>query len=313
MTYKLIFSLAEDSPDKTTDVPAIDFKRCYNYLQKRHECKACRDACPKEAIVYDKRMKINRNLCSRCHLCAGICPTQCILPRSPFVKGNDIAGNETLMISCRRRGAGFAGINMPCIASLPWEFYAYSSYHGPISIMTQSCGDCGLQAEKYIQAIFERLQLFWGEEYAGKVLKHTEAPQIQYSRREVLGLFMRNAKKPVDVLMPEETGEEAEEHPGRYRKFLLNEIDENKIHGWLTWEIGPSCWGCKVCEKLCPCRAMQLVEKDGQRMLSHNVVRCIGCQLCKLTCPEKCIGNLVEHRTSKAEPVVLSPVQAKKF
>ena len=176
------------------------------------------------------------------------------------------------------------------------------------SIATADCSQCKFGAEKYLQVIHERLQLFWGDIYAEKILRHTQVSPARYSRREVLSFFARKDKHLVDVLVPENTGKEPEEHPSLYRKLLLNELDEDQMHGWLTWEIGQSCWGCRVCEKLCPCQAIQVVEKDGLRMLSHNVLRCIGCQLCKIACPEKCIGEQVARRSLKADPFVLSPV-----
>ena len=313
MISRFIFSLLADDIHKTIATPVVDYGRCYNRKQKRQECTVCRDICPKKAIVYGKQIRINPKLCSGCHLCCGVCPTQCISQQSSFIKGNNMTDEDTLMICCRQYGTGFAGINIPCIASLPWEFYAYSSYRAPISIATADCSQCKFGAEKYLQVIHERLQLFWGDAYSEKILRHTQASSARYSRREVLSFFIKKDEHPVGALAPENTDKEPVEHPSFYRKLLLNELDEHQMHGWLTWKIDQSCWGCQVCEKLCPCQAIQVVEENGLRMLSHNVLRCIGCQLCKITCPEKCIEEQVAHRGFKTDPFVLSPVQEKKF
>jgi len=197
------------------------------------------------------------------------------------------------------------------VASLPWEFYAYSSYRGPISIMTQDCSQCGLDANKYIQDIHQRLRLFWGDDgYNAKILCHTKAPDAHYSRREMFGLFAgrAKAKTAVDVMMPEDA---SQSHPSLYRGLLLNALEEDAVHGWLTWEFGQACHGCssKVCEKLCPSGAIKIEDEDAQRTITHNVLLCIGCRLCKTICPRKSIGDeQIVHMASKAQPIALNVV-----
>ena len=313
MIHRFIFSAVANDTDKLEPVPVIDYERCYNRKQKRHECTVCRDICPKGAIVYKKQLRINKRLCNSCHLCHGVCPTQCISLQGSFIKGINMTDVDALMICCRRCGTGSSGINVPCIASLPWEFYANFSYQTPISIMTEDCSNCEFRAEKYVKAIFERLRLFWGKLNAKKILRHSEISPAKFSRREMMSIFFRRDEKFVHVLMPENKDEEHKKNTSRHRMLLLDVLDEHQEHGWLIWKINQSCWGCQVCEKLCPCQAIQIVNVNGQRMLSHNFLRCIGCQLCKLVCPEKCIEEQIEHHATKAISVILTPVQAKNF
>jgi formate hydrogenlyase subunit 6/NADH:ubiquinone oxidoreductase subunit I len=304
--------MAADGIDAVKRTPTAEYSRCRNRKQKLQECTVCRDICPKGAIVYDnpkgaivqgEQMKRNPELCIGCHLCHGICPTGCISAQRSLIKGSDAADDDTLMICCRRGSTDSVGINVPCIASLPWEFYAYLSCKGPISILATDCSLCAFGAAEHILAIHRRLQLFWGEDdYNKKILSHTEAPPVAYSRREAFGFLARKVKRPVDILLPQEI---EEVHPNLYRNLLLSVLDSQRMHGWLTWEIGPSCRGCGLCVKICPHQAIQITDEDGRRGFFHDLLRCVGCQICKIVCLEKCIGEQIVHKASKADPLVL--------
>ncbi|MDR2167818.1 MAG: 4Fe-4S binding protein [Clostridiales bacterium] len=282
MIHRFIFSLAAEGIDEALsapDVPVVDFGRCINSRQKRRECTICREICPRGAISLDKRVKIDENLCNGCHLCHGICPTGCILRRGALIKGSD-PGDGVLPIFCRRAGGG-AGISLPCIASLPWEFYAYAGLKGPISVMTGDCANCEFAAQNEIQAIFTRLQLFFGEDYSEKILRNSQPKSAEYSRRELLGFFRRKPGKAAEVLLPK----------GSYRNLLLGELDGSQAHGWLIWEIGGNCIGCAACEKLCPGGALKISENTPQ----HNALKCVNCGICKAICPGKCFGEQIPY------------------
>jgi len=307
--------MAADGIKSAVPVPQVDYERCSNRKQKWQECTVCRDACPKNAITYNNKIAINQGLCNGCHLCLGVCPTQCIYQKDSFIKSNNAAEQEIMMISCRKRGAETVGFSVPCIAALPWEFYAYSSYREPISIMTGDCGQCQLGATEHIQAIHERLRLFFGDVgYEQRILKHVTAPAVEYSRREMFSIFSRKNKESTEVLMPEVSGDEEVaavpiEHPSQYRKLLLNELDGEALHGWQTWEISQQCRGCMVCSLVCPNYAMHFVDKDGQRAVVHDVTNCTACGVCKLACPSKSIGELIPHYTSISSPFAVSLIQ----
>ncbi|MCL2170008.1 MAG: 4Fe-4S dicluster domain-containing protein [Defluviitaleaceae bacterium] len=290
MIHRFIFKVAADGIKKAILVPKVDYERCVNRKQKWTQCTTCQDACPRGAITYNKlakgsQIKIDESICRGCHICHGVCPTGCILQPESFIKSNDQLEYDFLMVSCRKRGGDFAGVNIPCIASLPWEFYAYSSYNAPISIMTGECEGCEMGAIEHVEAIRRRLKLFWGEAYDEKILSHGEAPTAQYSRREMFGIFSRRAresKAPADVLLPETV---KVFHPSVYRNLLLNELDKNKTHGWLTWEIEDApCNACRVCEVLCPSSAIFLTD---EKELAHDPQHCNSCRICKYACTGK--------------------------
>ena len=304
MIHRFFISLAIDSINRGEEVPFVDMEGCFNKKQKRQECKICRNICPKGAITYEKRIKIDSSLCNGCHLCYGSCPARCIWPGHSFIKKNGRIEEGILRIGCRQQGKSSAGINVPCIASLPWEFYGLMSYLTPISIMKPNCSQCDFRAESVVRGIVERLRLFWGEDYSQRILSHTEVAPAKYSRREVLELFIKKEKRPEEWLALKGKDQDFEKHPSSYRNLLLMELEPSRVHGWLTWRINGTCRGCKVCQKLCPCGALQIVTDGEKHTLTHDVLKCINCQICKLICPEKSIEQQIEVYTTKDEPVV---------
>ena len=303
MINKLLFSAAIDSIGKGSQKPTMDYKRCSNRLQKKHECKACREVCPTGAISYEKQMLVDATKCGGCYLCSGVCPTGCITTNSSFIKSNDTT--DTVVVSCEE---GENRLKVPCIASLPWEFYAYIGYKTSIYLDTKECENCQVNAKNYISAVKERLKIFWGDEYQQKVLSDPGAISQGLSRREFFGIFsktFKDAKKSIDSTPLKDV--EKEKGMDVFRKLLLKEIALQKPHGWLTINITKDCWGCGICEKLCPNNAIKIDNKK----IHHDVLYCTGCGVCKLACPDKAITETTLVEATKANSIVASPISVK--
>lgn len=58
----------------------------------------------------------------------------------------------------------------------------------------------------------------------------------------------------------------------------------------LVSEVNPEkCSGCGICIVLCPCRAIEFVEQDGNVRAKINTAKCKGCGICVSACPSKAI------------------------
>ena len=312
MIDRYIFSFALDNIGKVQK-PAIDYTRCIISGQNKHDCKICRQVCHQSAISLKgkRRLEIDRELCRGCYLCSGVCPAQCISHHSAFVKSND-TGATNLVIGCSQNSSGMVKAKVPCLASLPWEFYAYFSYEAPITMLPGNCHDCPMNALIHIDAIKDRLKLFWGKDYEDRVSSSAADLTDGISRREFFGLFskkIRSVKKSIDVIATDDMGDDFPAHTSVFRRLLLRELAEGKAHGWLTLDITESCWGCKICEKLCPSKSIDLVESGEQWVLSHNVARCTGCKLCKTVCPEQAVGELSARYVCGKNHVCLTHIQ----
>ena len=318
MINRLVFSLAVDSLNNSQK-PAVDYRRCINRLQKQKECEICRSTCHKGAISYDKQISINPELCAGCHLCSGVCPTRCISTHDSFLKSNNMTEGNTLTVSCKQNGVDANRFKVFCLASLPWEFYAYFSYKAPIKLVMPDCEDCSANSLQNIIAINERLKMFWGDEYKHKVfISYTDEVIIteeQYSRREFFNFLpnkLKKAKKSVEssLEVTPDARDKPKEDEDIFRKLLIKELSDKK-HPWYTLTVEDTCWGCAVCEKLCPSKAIEIINNDGQRALAHDVFRCTNCGVCKVTCPEKSIGEDTIHLASKGENIVQTSIISK--
>ena len=312
MINRYIFSFALDNLGKVQK-PTINYKRCVNRGQSKHDCELCQQACPCGAIFLKskRRLEIDHELCRGCYLCSGICPTQCISHHSAFIKSND-AGEDILGIGCGQNDSGLVKAKVPCVASLPWEFYAYFSYKAPIAILPGDCENCTMNAQTHIDAIKERLKMFWGAEYEQRVLNNTADLTSGISRREFFGLFskkIQSVKKSMDVVAVNDVSDASQAHVSIFRKLLLGELAEDKAHGWFSLDVRESCWGCHICEKLCPCNAITVAKSGEQWAVSHNAAHCTGCQVCKLACPDQAIGELNARYLRSKNFVTSTPIQ----
>jgi pyruvate ferredoxin oxidoreductase delta subunit len=73
----------------------------------------------------------------------------------------------------------------------------------------------------------------------------------------------------------------------------------NKTGGWRTYvpvTDYDKCIGCGTCAKVCPERAITMVEKDGKTRPVVNLDYCKGCGLCATECPVKAIKMELEEK-----------------
>ena len=53
------------------------------------------------------------------------------------------------------------------------------------------------------------------------------------------------------------------------------------------WVAQEGCIGCGMCVRVCPCGAMQMVEKQA----TIDYARCISCGMCATKCPKHVIKD----------------------
>jgi formate hydrogenlyase subunit 6/NADH:ubiquinone oxidoreductase subunit I len=60
------------------------------------------------------------------------------------------------------------------------------------------------------------------------------------------------------------------------------------------------CIGCKLCLKVCPCEAIEFIEKD--KKIRIYLARCCFCSQCNDICPSDCLSMSDEFLLADVDP-----------
>lgn len=55
------------------------------------------------------------------------------------------------------------------------------------------------------------------------------------------------------------------------------------------FRVNEKCNGCLACVENCPAVALAAEDRDGQRVLKHNMTKCARCGQCWRVCPQEAI------------------------
>ena len=69
------------------------------------------------------------------------------------------------------------------------------------------------------------------------------------------------------------------------------------------------CIGCGICKKICPARALTMVEVEGKKRPQLELSKCIFCYQCVESCPKKAIGgsDIYELATTDKSSLCVKP------
>ena len=302
MLNRLLMSAAVEGLNSEKRKPFVNFDHCSNRLQRRFPCTICIDGCPSDAISQDKTVKIDENKCIGCYLCSGACPTGCISTQPSFIKNNQ--ATQHLVISCE---PGDDRLLVPCLASLPWTAYAYYSYHHPICLDLTNCQQCLTNSKPVIVEVTERLKTFWGEAYEEKIKYNPDQFKQPVSRRDFFSRFSKPLKNAQVAIEAEEINTDFASR-GLFRGLLLDNLNQEFEHGWITPKVEHICWGCQICEKVCPNKAVKLTT---DKKIIFDGLECTGCGVCSKICPEGAINGYTSQTIKAPHAKISYPVNSK--
>ncbi len=116
---------------------------CLRHLSPRSNCRICADICPDQAISIERSntpgqivdMDLDEALCSQCGLCSQLCPSSAFELKRPNLLElakqahslSALSGGKVIC-TCKKtniRNFGLEALELPCLASAPWEFWLY--------------------------------------------------------------------------------------------------------------------------------------------------------------------------------------------
>lgn len=287
----------------TKPVPMINPKKCINQLQKRQSCQLCQTLCLHEAISFEPQISINSELCQNCGLCSSICPTGTMVQPLEVVEKqyNAINKGHDVVISCEKEQEQ-TDLKVSCLAALPWEFLAYIAIERRAKLITRHCETCEKRdCFNHLTLTLKRLETFLKpkgyEEQVLLINESSEGLQSQYSRRELFKLWTEESKRLITEVAPIKF--EKNKNARIYRSLLMKKIKgmDHGEYGWCGIEVNDNCYGCGICETVCPQQAISITQDDdNQRFFEHDYSRCTHCGLCETVCLERAIEKIIRFK-----------------
>lgn len=289
----------------TQKAPSINKKKCINRVQKKYKCELCKSLCENSAISLENEISIDKDKCNNCNICASICPTATLVPTLDVIEKqyNMISKYDDISISCNKESI-ISDWSVQCLAVLPWELLAYICLENKLYIVGKNCSECQHKAlADNLKGNLNQLKIFLGDEmYKEKVIfidSNKDIPVKEFSRRELFKILGEESKRLFTDIVPIKFEENKN---GRiYRSLLVKKVKDlsrdgkNDSYGWHGVQISKECWGCGMCERICPQSAISITLNNGQRKFSHDYTRCTHCGLCKISCRDNAIENVTTY------------------
>jgi ferredoxin len=306
------------------DHPTFIKPQCLNAKQRKFPCTLCVDVCPAGALTKPAGKEADWGKCTGCNLCVLKCPSAAIAPSyEDFKRVLRLATTkrETRMIACEQSDSD-SDYAPWCLGMIPWELFASLALSGKVIIERAACAGCDRAPHlAHFEASLAQARLFLGEDYFDPRVTLLDIgdslPPIDLSRREALRSLSLGARTGVGAILPDT--QKLNNDPLFIRRLLVRQLRQRLEKGEtperLTWASpmvdGSVCWGCGICESVCPHQALKvyLDEGDDQRYLLHAPDRCTQCGLCQSICPDQAITGYGHGELPARIKYFLNPVR----
>lgn len=290
-------------------LPEIDADSCVHTLCKDSNCHACVDSCPVKAwVLDDKSLGLDIEACDGCGLCVPACPSGAIHVHFPWIT-RQVGTKMVALFACDKSGITQSSGILPCIHSLGLRqlLQLYNSGIKRLLLATAQCNNCSRYPSDNLYKRLEQLNHLLFEHNKSPIIvmqrsndvwtkvfrtDETISQGTQVSRRGFLSGGGQQLRKQLLIIDPLNHSEFKTIPPGQ----LLPESKTKKMH----WPWAPAfdekkCNGCDACVKLCPTKALTLLNSDKdssdmyelnpkQSMYKINPQNCTGCGICTAAC-----------------------------
>lgn len=288
----------------------------------RSECNICVELCPRNAIVKDKgKISVNED-CDGCGACISGCPNGAFAFSQDESTLSKIKAHEcidTIVFACRKTDRDSLSseiIKLNCISALTLPDILYSSLKAKKLIITiDKCSNCEsrkamrnfrniLFAGRKLLSMINRDNInVISSQQISNYINEGEKKGIDIERRSFFKII---ANKAIPGISSNQTNIEPDsrrrESLNLTRKALLEFLNEHseQMTGDMP-EVIPSgeisidkskCFGCNVCEHVCPGGAISRIESEDSVTIEFNPTWCTACN----ACIEACLTNAVSLR-----------------
>lgn len=269
-------------------LPDCDGGRCVHARSPLASCRACVDACPRDAwLLSEEGLGLDTEACDGCGLCLPACPEEALsLPRGLAVRA--VAGGDHAYGACERAGVTADEAVMPCLHALGLRDLArlHANSVRTIVVTDVACDDCprgvgrrlddavgefrALAEDRGSEPILVRRldRDTWHRDLSGND-RPGGLPHLE--RRELFTAFLGLGNKPAATPAPAP-------------------VEEGPLSLHVPAIDGTRCTACEACVRICRHRALLMDGTSGvgwsYRIIAGN---CTGCGLCVDICEEAAI------------------------
>ena len=261
---------------------------CINRRQRRYVCTACSSVCSRGVFSLKSGESLKWDRCVNCGLCVSACPSRCFLPsltdRRYYMDGLDVS--RPVSFACRDEEEQ-SDRTVRCLAAVPWELLAMIAMRTDLVLYTGARYEAPASPEKpgKPERTLSRRDLFAGlKKRAAKGLYQAAAERLpMLAEDDADGMQYRRAL--AETVLAEQKRISESPEPG----------ETPPDYGVRLPRFSADCYGCGICGKLCPQKAIGIGdEQDGTRLIYITPWKCTGCSLCFHACPH---GGITELRT----------------
>jgi energy-converting hydrogenase A subunit P len=291
---------------------SVEPLKCLRRDYANNDCSICINLCPEKAITFKRgKIGIDKSLCTACHGCVGVCPTEAIEstkfePNFFVAKEISLEKNElkqkllsdTLRLSCKEMGVCLCVFDKSHIIALGMK--SNRKIEADISL----CQECELNRNNKLKSAIDGMLDEANGFLAEFANKHIEA-KIERSgdRRNFLKtLFKRTVSAAESLDEPSAAIEKPKTKLPLKRILLKNAVKDtlddtnrfvkNDYSFSISKSISKECTNCKSCVEFCPTNAL-FYSSDFSKIYFQSG-KCIDCNICNDICAPKAFVDSFE-------------------
>ena len=322
--------------------PLLHTEKCLNRVQKKYPCAVCTELCPQQVFSLDPKAELKWSRCIDCGLCVSSCPSRCFTPSAETqrVLTDGTRSGEAVVFACEQEEE-LLDRKLRCLAAVPWELMAALAFYCDVVLYLKHCPSCEKASwHACLQEHLEALRDFLGEEKfrrrirlitSGTWTPETPEEEQVLSRRAIFSRTGRSLKKNLYYAAASRLPQldASEQDALQYRRLLSQAVlaERERLRNGADGSGGeaaplpvytvslpaytPSCFGCGICERICPQKAIEIIAEAGDsRLIYITPWKCTACGLCARVCPHGGLRGMKKTAVPFLEQLPLARVSS---